>query len=43
MDNTFMLAKILGIWEWYHLVLLLALVALIVFYIWYRRKQMGGQ
>ena len=42
MDNTFMLAEILGIWKWYHLVLFLALVALIVFYIWYRRKQMGG-
>jgi hypothetical protein len=43
MDNTYMLAKIFGIWPNWYLILFAALIGLIVFYIWYRRKQMGGQ
>lgn len=28
-------------WSWYHYILIIVLVALIVFYVMYRRKQMG--
>ena len=45
MDNTYMLAeyKLFGIWGWPYIVLMLALVAIIIFYVWYRRKQMRDQ
>lgn len=44
MDLTQLLAKF-SLMEWgtLHYILLVFLVGLIIFYIWYRRKQMGDQ